>query len=125
MADGDVTDGRNRQPQALTLRADGLTTPLRFVRASPTDPADAAWAWEFAGVFRSDEVEMTYETMTDDDRLIPRSLKMSQTMLPVEPDPFASDDCRLRFRRDASGQVAGFALNSDRIGDFRLARVAR
>jgi hypothetical protein len=93
----DIADGGNGTPQALTLRGGGVTTPLRFTRAYPTDSADgAAWTREFAGEFRSDEVEMPNETTIEGDRLILRSLKTNQTMLPVEPGLLASDDFRMR-----------------------------
>ena len=47
-----------------------------------------------------------------------------QPLTPVTADWLAGDDVgSLRFRRDSSGQIAGFSLDSGRVRNFRFERV--
>jgi hypothetical protein len=107
----------------LTAHVNGMK-PLRFVRVAPYE-ADISRLQEFTGVYRSDEIEVPYETIIEGDHLVLRSLKVRMELLSVEPDLFATEDFRIRFTRDSNGRVSGIVLNSDRTLDFRFHRAAR
>jgi len=113
--------GENGSPATLTTYTDGKLQHS-YSRAMPYQPS-AAELQEFAGTYRSDEVDMPREVVVRDGRLVVRSLKSGEiALLPVAADLFNGRGNRIRFLRDAQGKVTGASLSTFRIWNFRFAR---
>jgi CubicO group peptidase (beta-lactamase class C family) len=76
---------------------------------------------EFAGVYRSDEIEIPYSVTADGTRLMMHALKIGAVpMLPVATDEFTCTQSepsnvqswRVRFTRDDHGIVSGFVIDT-------------
>jgi len=113
--------GENGTPAALTTYTNGKMQH-RYSRAPSYEPT-AAQLQEFAGVYRSDEVDMPREVILKDGGLLIHSLKSNDIpLLPVAADLFNGRGNRIRFTRDAQGKVTGAWLNTDRVRNFRFER---
>jgi len=113
--------GENGTPAALTTYTNGKMQH-RYSRAPSYEPT-AAQLQEFAGVYRSDEVDMPREVILKDGGLLIHSLKSNDIpLLPVAADLFNGRGNRIRFTRDAQGKVTGALLNTDRVRNFRFER---
>jgi hypothetical protein len=113
--------GENGAPATLTTYTDGKPQHS-YSRASPYEPS-AAELQEYAGVYRSEEVDMPREVIVRDGKLLIRSLKSGDIpLLPVSTDLFNGRGYRIRFLRDAQGKVSGANLNTFRIYNFRFER---
>jgi hypothetical protein len=78
---------------------------------------------ELTGVYRSDEVDMPYEVILRDGKLLVRSLKSNEIpLLPVSVDLFSGGGDRIRFTRDPQGKITGALLNTSRVYNFRVER---
>ncbi len=87
----------------------------RFVRAEPFSPTPAKLT-EFAGVYRSDEIESVYRMVVHEGSLRLERLKSRpSTLQPVVVDTFATQVGTVRFVRDATGTVTGFVLDAGRV----------
>jgi CubicO group peptidase (beta-lactamase class C family) len=74
----------------------------------------------FAGVYRSDELDVTYTVAIRDSSLV----LQSSTLHPVYKDAFVGDYMgTVRFVRDSRGAVAGFTLNRQAARGVRFERV--
>jgi hypothetical protein len=77
----------------------------------------------YAGVYHSEEIEPLYEIKLEDGKLVLHRLKNKpDTLRPITHDLFAGSVGTIRFRRNAQGQVAGFALNGGRVRNFQFQR---
>ncbi len=113
--------GENGAPATLTTYTDGKLQHS-YSRATPYQPS-AAQLEEFAGTYRSDEVDMPREIVVRDGKLVVLSLKSGEiALLPVAADLFNGRGNRIRFLRDAQGKVTGASLSTFRIWNFRFAR---
>ena len=113
--------GENGAPATLTTYTDGKLQHS-YSRATPYQPS-AAQLEEFAGTYRSDEVDMPREVVVRDGKLVVLSLKSGEiALLPVAADLFNGRGNRIRFLRDAQGKVTGASLSTFRIWNFRFAR---
>jgi CubicO group peptidase (beta-lactamase class C family) len=132
----DPDDGIRVFQTELDFRQSETGTPTRFTartkagksfqfsRVSPYQPT-AAQLEEFAGKFRSDEIDLPYELIVKDGHLVARSSKTPDlSLVPVTSDLFIGGENRIRFTRDAQGHVAGALLNTARIRNFRFERSA-
>ena len=87
----------------------------RFVRAEPFSPAPAKLA-EFAGVYRSDEIESFYRMVVHEGALrLERMKSRPAAMQPIVLDTFGTQVGTIRFVRNASGTVTGFVLDAGRV----------
>ncbi len=78
---------------------------------------------EFAGVYRSDEIEPLFRMSLRDGKLVLERLKAGPaTLEPAIKDLFTSPAGNIRFTRDARGQVTGFILGNGRVLNFRFRR---
>ena len=112
-------DGRRRLTE--TVRG-GAAKPLVFEAVDSFAPTPAQAA-EYAGVYRSEEIEPAYRIVLAEGRLSLRRLKASPAALePLTRDVFRGSAGTLRFTRDAKGRVAGFTLSNGRIRNFRFTR---
>ena len=113
--------GENGAPTTLTTYIDGKMQ-YHYSRAPSYAPTEAQLQ-EFAGVYRSDEVDIPYEVILREGKLLIRSLKSSDIpLLPVSTDLFNGRGNRIRFTRDAQGKVAAAVLNTSRVYNFRFER---
>jgi CubicO group peptidase (beta-lactamase class C family)/D-alanyl-D-alanine dipeptidase len=100
--------------------AEGTAKPAVFARADAFAPKPEQLA-EFAGDYRSDEVEPVYRMTIREGRLTLERLKSSPAPLdPMVKDIFVSSGGSFRFVRDRRGRVAGFVLNRSRILNVRF-----
>lgn len=93
-----------------------------YVRSRAFVPTAAERA-EFAGVYRSDELDIEYAIRVDGNVLRLDRLKNPPAQLqPVVPDVFSMRSGVLRFTRDASGAIDGFRLEAGRVRGLRFTR---
>jgi CubicO group peptidase (beta-lactamase class C family) len=113
--------GDNGAPATLTTYTAGKLQ-YRYARA-PSYAPTSAQLQEFTGVYRSDEIDMPYEVILRDGKLLVHSLKSNDVpLLPVAIDLFNGRGNRIRFTRDAQGKVTGALLHTSRIYNFRFER---
>lgn len=94
----------------------------RFVRAEPFSPTPAKLT-EFAGVYRSDEIESVYRMVVHEGSLRLERLKSRpSTLQPVVVDTFATQAGTVRFVRDATGTVSGFVLDAGRVRRVKFSK---
>jgi CubicO group peptidase (beta-lactamase class C family) len=93
-----------------------------FVRAERFTPTPAQLD-EFAGAYRSDELDVVYRLKRVDAALRLERLKNAAASLqPLIADTFASPAGVLRFSRDASGHIDGFRLEAGRVRGLRFVK---
>lgn len=105
---------------ALQLRAttDGKPGDV-YVRVEPFVPTPAEIA-EFAGVYRSDEMDAVYRMVVTDGRLRLVRFKAAPDLLtPVVAGIFTGEIGAVRFVRDA-GRVSGFTIDAGRVRRVRF-----
>lgn len=114
--------GINDAPPEVTSLIAGKKQ-YHYTRVASYEPT-AAQLQEFAGTYRSQEIDMPYQIGVTDGRLVVRSLKSPDLPLrPVAADLFeAGDGDRLRFTRDPQGKVTGTVFNGSRVLNFRFER---
>jgi CubicO group peptidase (beta-lactamase class C family) len=97
----------------------GTTESFSPVR---TDEAPKSLA-DYAGMYSSDEAEVTMIAAMDGDSLVLKRRPDSVLRLTAAyPDTFRSPIGVIRFRRDASRRVTGFSVSQDRVWDLRFER---
>ncbi len=98
----------------------------RIADAPPAAP-DEARLREYAGRYRSPELDMTYEVAVDGGRLVARHWRTGPSVLsPAGDDTFSGNPRRfpeVRFSRDAAGRVVAFAVTGARVRDLVFERV--
>jgi hypothetical protein len=99
---------------------DSGAKPAVFERAEEFKPTPAQLA-EYAGEYRSDEIEPVYRMAVRDGKLFLDRLKSAPASLePAIKDLFTGSQANIRFVRDPRGRVSGFILNRGRILGFRF-----
>ncbi len=94
--------------------------PEVFEAITPYVPT-AAQLGEYAGAYRSEEIEPLYRIQVEDGKLVLRRLKFKpSTLEPALRDLYLALWGNLRFTRDSQGRVSGFIFNDDRIRNFRF-----
>jgi CubicO group peptidase (beta-lactamase class C family) len=112
----------------LTSEAEemGSDRPLRYRRLTAFAPRTTE-LHDFAGKYRSPELDVPYFLAVENNQLIlhwPK--KQPLLLLPVATDLFVNiPGWRIRFTRDQRGHVAGFFLNTTRLSNFRFERVQK
>ena len=110
-----------------TLKSEELGTdkPHTLDRVVAYAPTTAQLRY-FVGTYRSPELDVPYFVASETDRLTMRPPKMAElSLLPVTKDLFVGGGWRVRFTRDAQGQVSGFLLNTGRTRNLRFARASQ
>ena len=106
-----------------TVRAiaqDGDTAVLIEIRAANATPAQLA---DYVGTYASDELEVKLTIALRDGQLVLRRRPADEMPLRATyEDDFDSPIGSLRFSRDASGRVTGFAVFAGRARDVRFVR---
>lgn len=119
LATFDMTNGRVTR---VTVSPPGAPTQV-LERAEPFAPSAAALG-EFAGTYRSDEIEPPYRMVVKDGALRLERLKVQPAQLaPLVVDTFSSPPGIIRFVRDGTGRVTGFVLDGGRIRGMRFAKI--
>lgn len=86
-----------------------------YLRAEPFTPARAQLD-EFAGVYRSDEMDAVFRMVVKDDQLRLERLKSAPAALePLVANTFRAPIGTIEFVRDSAGRVSGFVLESGRL----------
>ncbi len=124
-----------RSGSALTLRATGgtvigvtmlprTTRTLAFRREAPFAPDRAALA-AFAGLYYSEELDVTYELSVTDSGLVARHRKLGIMRLnPAAADAFTFDNgAAALFARDRARKAESFTLTDGRVRGVRFTRV--
>ena len=120
-------------PIEFTKREDGKIETFSATEPFTPDPAQLA---EYAGVYSSSEIDPLYEIKVEHQHIIGGEsgpsdqlglvlfrLKNDRDMLrPVAHDFFAASVGKIRFTRDAKGNIDGFLLNTGRIANLRFNR---
>ena len=113
--------GNNDRAARLSVRTRGGTT--RYDRI-PVASLTATQLAEYAGDYRSDEIETTNTFVADSGRLvIMRGGRRYGTFEPIARDLFVGPGGGvLEFSRDAHGRITGYALQSGRVRNLRFVR---
>lgn len=109
---------------------DRLTVMARFEEPTPHTrvaefaPTSAQLA-DYAGRYRSEELDVIYRFVVENQALRLVALKKAADSLrPVTGDLFSGAIGSIQFNRDASGQISGFDLTSGNIKDVRFTRLS-
>jgi hypothetical protein len=107
----------------VLVRASGDTS--HFEEAPPA-PAPIAMQ-DYAGTYTSDELDVKLVVAAKGDKLVLRRRPNDELELrPAYADDFAAAGLgSIRFSRDTSGRVTGFAIFAGRVIDVRFTRTAR
>jgi hypothetical protein len=105
-----------------TARSAGAK-PVPFEQVEQSAPTAAEMA-QYAGAYRSEEIEPTYRVVVEGGKLVLRRLKFpAQTLTPLVRDTFATSTGVIRFTRDSKGRVSGCLLNTGRVRHFAFTRL--
>jgi len=116
---GEVTFEESR-PLRLLLKPDGATRPQVFEAATEFKPTTTQLN-DYAGRYRSDEIDSVYRIVVEDNQLVLKRLKSQPAKLnPAVADYFRGSLGSVHFVRDSQGKVAGMVLNTGRIRDFKF-----
>jgi len=107
----------------VLVRASGDSS--HFEEARPT--ATKIALQDYAGTYTSDELDVKLVVAAKGDKLVLRRRPADEIELrPAYADDFAAPGLgSIRFSRDASGRVTGFAIFAGRVIDVRFTRAAR
>lgn len=113
--------------QRVTIEGDSLAGMQRFrfgsdvlTRAQPFAPS-AAQLEEFAGTYRSDEMDAVYRLTVKDGALrLERSKSRPSRLEALITDAFISQPGLIRFVRDSAGKVTGFTIEAGRVSGFKF-----
>jgi hypothetical protein len=79
---------------------------------------------EFAGAYRSEELDIVYRLRVDGETLKLERLKnRAASLTPQLADTFGSAAGTLRFTRDSAGRIDGFVLEAGRVRGLRFRRM--
>ncbi len=108
-----VTFERNTQGRAQHLRAGSDGTVFERVEAFAPTATDLQ---EFAGVYRSDEMDAVFRMTLKDEALRLERTRLKPVVLePTIKDTFIGQPGAIQFVRDAAGRVTGFTLEAGRV----------
>lgn len=114
------------QPLYLTFDGDRMTAGPEsgagdvFVRSKAFSPTLEQLS-EFAGAYRSEELDIVYRIRVDGNVLrLDRLKNRSAQLQPSVTDTFLTPAGVLRFTRDAAGKVDGFRLEAGRVRGLRF-----
>ncbi len=114
-----LTDYDFESPTRLAVGRPG-GKPDTYERVEPYSPGARLLA-EYAGTYRSEEIENVYRIAVEDGALVLKRLKARPMKLkPALRDVFFGQLGTLRFSRDSQNRVSGVLLNGNRILGFRF-----
>ena len=83
----------------------------------------AAEGAEFAGSYRSEELDAVYVLAADSGRLVMRRGGMTMPLRRPSGDVLTPSNLTLRFTRDATHRITGFALDAGRVRGITFERL--
>ena len=105
---------------------DPLPAPEQEEEPAEVPSLSQARLQEYAGEYRSPELDSSYEVVVESGRLVARHWRNPpSTLSPTREDVFAGDQWwfpEVRFNRDATGRVDGFAVTGARVRDLIFER---
>jgi len=128
-------DGRFRTAQGAEIRFEGggAATSRMLVRTTggtvtyaraDTVALDAAKLAEYAGDYRSDEVDVTHTWKVEKGKLVVYAgYRQLGTLEPSYKDGFTRGGSVVDFVRDAKGRITGYTIESGRVRHLRFTRV--
>jgi CubicO group peptidase (beta-lactamase class C family) len=120
-----LTGKQSESELQLRIGDDDAMTAARFVPVVP----DADQLQGYIGTFYSPELDVTWPLVIDQGKLAIRDEHRRfetkiQTLAPAMKDVFSGEPGLLRFARDESGRITGFALSASRMRGIRFERRA-
>jgi CubicO group peptidase (beta-lactamase class C family) len=107
-------------PDAILRLRTGPDPADVFVRAETYNPTRDQLA-DFAGVYRSDEMDVVFRVVLADAGLSLLRVKHRPAALgPIVADTFQAQQNTIQFVRDADGRVSGFVLNAGRVRQVKF-----
>lgn len=114
-------EGDAAAPSRMIVRTAGETVTYTRADAVTLTPAQPA---EYAGDYRSDEVEATHTWKVEKGELVLYANNRRLGVLePTYKDGFTGGGTMIDVQRDAKGRIAGFVLQSGRVRHLRFTRV--
>jgi CubicO group peptidase (beta-lactamase class C family) len=108
-------------PTRMIVRTTGET--VTYTRADTAAPTAAQLA-DFAGDYRSDEVEATHTWKVEKDQLVVYANNRRLGVLePSYKDGFTRGDNVIDVQRDAKGRITGYTVEAGRVRHLRFTRV--
>jgi hypothetical protein len=122
-------------PVDFLFEASRLGGPLHLIETRPGNPKPVVMAFEatadftpslselteYAGSYRSEELDAVYEMKIKENKLVLYRLKYEpDTLRPHTRDLFAGNIGKIRFKRDAKGHVIGFTVTTGTILNLRF-----
>lgn len=107
-----------RRRLVITPIDGGTPQTLEGVETFAPTPAQLS---EFAGTYRSDEMDALYRFVIEKGALVLKRLRSSPARLePALTDVFTGQPGTVRFLRDKRGKVTGFVINAGRVRNVRF-----
>ena len=78
---------------------------------------------EYAGVYYSDELDVTYTFKVEDNNLVLKLLEASNIFTPYSTDSFGWGRRRLNFTRDREKRIIDFVLQSGRVQNMKFRKI--
>ena len=114
-------EGDPARPSRMFIRTAGDTVTFTRADSAVLTPAKLA---EYAGSYRSDEVEATHIWKVEKGELVLYiNDRRVGTIEPSYPDGFTRGGSVIDIKRDARGRITGFVLESGRVRHLRFTRV--
>lgn len=98
--------------RAVSLKLSTAVEPVRLERLERTQ-VDAKSLADFAGRYRSDELQTEWALHVSDAKLAVRWARRHIHLNPLDRDRFGSDLFDVSFRRDKKNRIVGFTVLSD------------
>lgn len=109
-----------------TVRMGAAPTGGEVFARMPSFTPTTAELGAYVGIYRSDEVEPSFEIVLKDGKLTLARLKAATaTLEPLFADTFSTQAGVIRFTRDAQGRVTGFVLEAGRIRGMKFWKETR
>ncbi|HEU5208116.1 MAG TPA: serine hydrolase domain-containing protein [Longimicrobiales bacterium] len=110
-------------PVRLHQNLQGSSTTFRAIETVSPGVAELR---AYAGRFRSDELDATYEVRLEDDalQLVMPGSSPSRTLRPLQRDSFQAGTMVIRFQR-SGGRISGFLLDQGRVRGLVFQRTAQ
>jgi hypothetical protein len=114
-------EGDSAAPSRMLVRTPGEVVTFTRADTAALSPAKLA---EYAGDYRSDEVDATHTWKVEKEQLVVYVNNRRQGVLePAYKDGFTRAGNVIDVQRDAKGRITGFVLEAGRVRHLRFTRV--
>jgi hypothetical protein len=112
-------------PLRMLFQPDGAAKPQVY-DAEPKFLPTTTQLHDYAGAYRSEEIDPVYRIIVEENGLVLKRLKSPPSKLtPAIQDYFLGSAGSLHFVRNAGGNISGFVLNTGRIQNFQFKKVSQ